>query len=181
MGCDIHLSVEYRHKDEKKRWRDEAWDCAMGVQTVSRNYSLFALLAQVRGEDRRGYMPRGLPPWDVLSITTKWGELFHIVDNPDSDSCCVDWDTVGRWGKWVKILTKDFKPWNDTMPRDEAKYVRCPDWHSHSWLTTAEFRRALKLHFLQHGRDIEYGAILAMMSYYEKNGYEARIVFWFDN
>jgi len=57
-----------------------------------------------------------------------------------------------------------------------STWVTQPDWHSHSWLTTAELIEVI-------GEDIgpEYKAVIAAMQSLESSGHEARLVFWFDN
>ena len=52
------------------------------------------------------------------------------------------------------------------------------DWHTPSWLTTAEFVAAV-----EHVGDVDYywRAIATVMQSLEASGHPARVVFWFDN
>jgi hypothetical protein len=73
MGCDIHLFVEAKNKDDKWVMVDNP--------TVNRNYDLFEKMAGVRGESYNALVqPRGLP--DNVSEGTRlhrdyWGEDGH--------------------------------------------------------------------------------------------------------
>lgn len=72
MGCDIHLIVQIKSGDGKKKWRyvpeiPEALDC--------RDYDTFAFLANVRGSyGDDGFMPKGIP------VGLK-GKKFRFVDH----------------------------------------------------------------------------------------------------
>lgn len=79
MGCDIHLTVEQEvggrwtllHKTPwgRKAFPEVYWTDSRGFKHSwpnaryfnSRNYPLFAFLAQVRGNDPDGFRPRDLP------------------------------------------------------------------------------------------------------------------------
>lgn len=54
----------------------------------------------------------------------------------------------------------------------------CPDWHTPSWLTTAEYVQAM-----ERVGDVDYfwRAVAVAMQSLEASGHPARIVFWFDN
>lgn len=61
MGCDIH--AVYEQHDDELGWvglHDYPYGREQG-QLRSRNYQLFAHIAQVRGEDPTGHQPRGMP------------------------------------------------------------------------------------------------------------------------
>lgn len=62
MGCDIHLHTEVKINGE---WHHYS------APPIKRNYALFALLANVRNEDRKVRpisKPRGIPP-DATEVT----------------------------------------------------------------------------------------------------------------
>lgn len=71
MGCDIHFYVEVRIAPDQQWVTADAWqpDDIDGSPEVAshhafytaRNYSLFALLAGVRGDEKPIAAPRGIP------------------------------------------------------------------------------------------------------------------------
>lgn len=62
-------------------------------------------------------------------------------------------------------------------------WVTNPDWHSHSWLTPDEFEKCLKSYSKEtpYHYDVGYATILDCLRSFERQGHEARLVFWFDN
>jgi hypothetical protein len=58
----------------------------------------------------------------------------------------------------------------------DKTYITHPDWHSHSWLSADELESAFR-----DDTGPDYKATLAAMRSFEKDGYQARLVFWFDN
>jgi len=162
MGCDIHMYIEYR-----KKGREGEFASLGGRINPGRNYELFAAMAGVRTYERREVMfePRGLPP-DAGYEATGDNELLAIDGEDDKNVCSRQ--TAERWvasgdSKWVR----------------EGKWVTVPDWHSHSWLTCAEYQTIIDAK--TDSAEPKYRAILAAMKQLESDGYDARIVFWFDN
>lgn len=94
MGCDIHMHVEYKISSKD----DAVWRCGdyfrldnplaeePNIKRIelysSRNYDLFAVLADVRNYDYMEYIsdPKGLP-WDVTEYVKRdyraWGNDAH--------------------------------------------------------------------------------------------------------
>jgi len=61
-------------------------------------------------------------------------------------------------------------------------YVTHPDYHSYSWLTLGEYAGVLlDLHARGEQLAPGYWAIQAALATFADRGYEARVVFWFDN
>lgn len=71
----------------------------------------------------------------------------------------------------------------DYLGYEAQSEISDADNHSHSWLRTEDLDIALQIYYgrLDHWKAIELEAILAMLQSFEKNGWESRIVFWFDN
>lgn len=109
MGCDIHLLVEQRTlehgwvgrncydtvlTESNYRSRDKQRDYYDPPLVSTRNYELFAKLANVRGNER-GTAPRGLPP-DPSPL------LKRAVDAWGSDGHSHTWlplrEAVQLWG-----------------------------------------------------------------------------------
>lgn len=60
MGCDIHMMIEYANVDTQDG--QPYWSSMGGQYNPGRDYSMFELLAGVRGdEDKAIVQPRGLP------------------------------------------------------------------------------------------------------------------------
>lgn len=157
MGCDIHLFVEYKRKEDKQWWN-------FGKQFLpGRNYSIFGRMAGVRGTDEPISEPRGIPK-DVAWTTEEENTLF-VTDEKKEESGYVDKETAQKWIK--EGLSEKY---------DEHRITH-PDWHSHSWLNKNEFAEAIK----EYKGEEQYMAILAVMDFFETAGYECRVVFWFDN
>lgn len=70
MGCDIHVYIEIKQNNKWEYSQEYIDDIDYENQYIPRNYSLFALLAKVRGTHKESLDPRGLPK-DVSSIVKK--------------------------------------------------------------------------------------------------------------
>jgi hypothetical protein len=135
-----------------------------------RDYGVFESLAGVRGESKNSVSPpRGYP--EDASYAAQ--EDYWVYLGPETS----EWANRDKAEGWV---VRGESRW-----RDESKrWVSHPDYHSHSWLTLAEFRKALNAcseleQFYKP--DAEYWAVIAAMEELEKRGKQTRIVFWFDN
>lgn len=107
MGCDIHWHVETRYIGDA--WGDEehGWEYnrCLSIETdPHRDYTLFGLLAGVRGGDDPVYPPRGMPEDSQIDMgedvhTPSWltpEELIDVlhaftVDIQDYDSASYLW------------------------------------------------------------------------------------------
>lgn len=169
MGCDIHLSVEYRRKQAKTNY-DNDWDSFGGVAiNYGRNYNLFAKMnMNVRNDGYIvGYDERGLPS-DASHFVNSANECYVVEGNPTDDECLRT--DAERWvkngsSKWVN---------------EDQKRVTQPDWHSHSWLTFEEFEQCVN-DVCDFDWGIRWHSILSAMNTLDKNGFETRVVFWFDS
>lgn len=169
MGCDIHLYVERRERGGAR------WSSVTPRLNPGRNYPAFAFLAGVRNYDETEAIaqPRGFPAdaaWCAVEDHTMW-----VTDNP-SLSLSEREVEKSRAEKWVEIGSSQ---WFD----DDHKRITDPDWHSHSWVTSSEWRKLLNQPFMEGepGWIAEYHAIGAMLDELERRGHETRVVFWFDN
>jgi hypothetical protein len=123
MGTDIHLYVEYRHREDA----GDDFTSFCGRINPGRNYALFAALANVRQVRKTAlFEPRGLP---------------------------------------------------DKMGCEASLDSKSGERYAHSWLTLAEFCKVL---VEVPTAPCEYHAVEALMEQLEQDGYETRIVFWFD-
>lgn len=172
MGCDAHMYVEYR----KKTFRENYWSNVGGRINPGRNYWMFGLIADVRCDLPENLQPKGLP--DNLGWMSKQDAFIWISDvyGDDDDSSYCTLEKAQQWAKYGnKIIYND---------QGEAKRVEHPDWHSHTWLTTDEFKSVIDIYNQKDqgkNKEVEYEAILALMESLESNECEVRLVIWFDN
>lgn len=172
MGCDIHLYVEYKRKES------ENFKSFGSKINPGRNYFMFGLLSKgVRSDNEDGFDAKGLPEFETMGYDARGDARTRIVDDPsdEADECTLDqalsWAENGR----RKIYEYNGKP----------DYVDNPDWHSHSWLTSSEYSQII-LKYNSHPeafnyKQPEYEAVLAILNSFENNGFDSRVVFWFDN
>ncbi len=133
---------------------------------------MFSILAGVRsGDDSTTlFTPKGLPK--DLGWESKGDNRNYISDDDGEGNVSKE-----RAAKWVA----------EGYSKIEDEYwVTNPDWHSHSWLTPDEYQQAVECYqkiAAPHGYhlDAEYITILDCLRSFEKQGKEARLVFWFDN
>lgn len=183
MGCDAHMFVEFRKRNADNDW-DSRWKSVAAKLWEPRDYLLFGHLAGVRYDPTDGPVaePRGYPDLDYFGALDEVS-LRVRPDDEDMDigerSC-----TVSQARQWGGHFVPGYGP--DTQyPR-----VYDPDLHTPTWLTTAEYKEALrraeadpcgKEDGLEYAVEAPYWAYAALMCELEKRGYEARIIIAFDN
>jgi hypothetical protein len=166
MGCDIHALIEWRYG------QDDYWKTLSGKLVLNRAYEVFSAMAGVRSYEsapKPVVMPRGLPDnlnWATVSVFTGF-----VTDSKDCDR--------GEWyvspEKAQEWLTKGItRVYGD----EKSHRIMNPDLHTLSWLTTAEFQRAL---YDAQVLSPDYLAALAAMKSLVADGCEVRLVFGFDN
>lgn len=176
------MYVEYsnieNNQEREKKGHEPYWDSFGGRINAGRDYILFGYLSQgVRYDTDKGFEARGLP--NNLGYYALADSRLYIVDNDkDSFEGSVKRATALDWNQRLGCKL--------TYHDDVAVYVDHPDWHSHSWLTTKEFEKAIKLCEKDKNSwgpvGMKYKALLAAMKSFERTKkYEARLVFWFDN
>lgn len=163
MGADIHLYMEYKHKEYPE------WQNFGGHFGFNRNYRLFGTLAGVRGDGEGcDYIdPRGMPK-DQAYLTA----VHNTCSMQDTEENRVIWAAWVEKGLSAYITNAD----------GEQVGITHPDHHSHTWLTPDEFEAALKASETDHnGGNMEYHALLAAARCIELQWHEVRFVMWFDN
>lgn len=175
MGCDIHTYIEYRRPDQDKKYD---WMSFEGQMNPRRNYNMFARLASVRGQfEGISLKPRGLP--EGIGYRSRSDNQLYITETEGEG-----YVTMEKAKSWVEggygcefINDHEGKP----------TWVTHPDWHSHSWLTVDEYAKVVQEYCEQvkgantYNNPEEYKAQVAAMKSLQNDGYEVRIVFWFDN
>ena len=182
MGADIHVYVEYRNKKEAKRLESIGekpyWHSFGGELNPGRNYTMFAVLAGVRGNFEDSFDAKGKIPFDLMGMAAKH-DLYAFITEEDSDNG----EHVSRENAKKYAETFRCAIVNDT-------WVEKPYYHSHSWMDVKELKKAFKI-YLKYAKEewgekaevpLEWQAILSAMETLEdgkKN--EVRIVFHFDS
>lgn len=169
MGCDIHCYIEYRRKPPHEGI--EQWSGFGGRINPGRDYAMFGKLAGVRNysETQPIAEPRGYP--DDAGYDANDDYWLYISDYDDDGHCTKD-----RAEEYIKYGSRYRK---DLIGNNT--WVSSPDWHSVSWLTPNEWEQAVTEAPAEHTDRVEYKTILDTMRSFERQGYDSRIVFWFDN
>jgi len=176
MGCDIHCYVQYKNKNEGDGW----WSDFGGRIPPGRNYAMFGVLAGVRVHfPPKHFDPKGVLPIEKQSWTVR-DDLYLVITEDGKGHHEATLEDAKRWSRESQLIKNE-----------EGKPIRVlhPDWHSHSWMTTEEYEKALKwykeyakIDGITGGIPFEYKVILRLMKILEKNGKnDVLLVFWFDN
>jgi hypothetical protein len=170
MGCDIHMYIEYADKnnDDVNRWRDFGKRINPG-----RNYAMFGILAKVRSDTAFSFEPKGIPK--NLAYSSASDSRLFICESDDDRHC-----TPEQAERWVNNGSSKYIDDRHGKPT----WVTHPDWHSHSWLTTDEYKQALEFYNKEYATkypEPEYQVVLTCLEKFTEMGFDARIVFWFDN
>jgi len=167
MGCDIHAFIDYNKPGE-----DYVHPLSEELY-LDRDYAVFSKLANVRNYDEDIEPisePRGLPE-KVSYIVSDENSLYISEIETNSDYC-----TKEDAENWVKCGASKYTD-------DHKSSVTNPDYHSHPWLSVEEYEQAIKelQTVIKYKLNVNYFAVLAAMKFLQDNGYEVRLVFWFDN
>lgn len=209
MGCDIHLYIEYKDKDKKPvlDGYDPGWQSFGGSINPGRNYAMFGLMANVRNCYSDGKLPvlvepRGMP--EDAGYTATDDNRIYISETKSEDY--VSMETAKRWvesGSSKFINDKDGNPtwvtqpdwhshsWLTTSEFESVlnKYLELETgWHK---VRVEEHNKMVKEENIQPDSwayappsindEPEYQVVLTILKRFEELGYDARIVFWFDN
>ena len=207
MGCDIHLYIEYKNKKVAFDGYKDNWHSFGKSINTGRNYAMFALMANVRNYYSDGKLPvlvepRGIPE-DVGYIAKDDNQLYICEDEGEN------YTTMERAEKWVESGSSKFidnqegKPtwvthpdwhshsWLTTSEFETIinQYLELESgWHKERVAEHMTFveQNNIKLESWAYAPPVmndepEYQVVLASMKRFEELGYDARIVFWFDN
>jgi hypothetical protein len=129
MGADIHTFIEY--SDFVNHEGERSWSCMGGRYNPGRDYTMFGLLAGVRGRNQL-IDTRGLPErtsWEVD------GYMWRRINDDLAAKEVEGYVTLADAQRWNEPIEND---------RDGKPYrVMDPDLHSHSWLTVEELEYVL--------------------------------------
>lgn len=187
MGCDIHMYVEYTNKTRKeedlKDSKPPYWINFGGRINPGRNYTMFSVLAGVRGRYKESFVPKGKIPMDEMGWGSRDDAYIYISNEPLEGEYSINEEKALEWEKrGYEVIRRNGKP----------AWVENPDLHSHSWMSPEELERAFEIYRVKATEEwggeeeirvpLEYQALLSAMKVLEGDGEnEVRIVFWFDN
>jgi hypothetical protein len=204
MGCDIHLYIEYKSKNVEFDGYKHKWQSFGGRINPGRNYAMFALMADVRnyGELTVLFEQRGMPN-DAGYYATNDNQRYICEDGGEE---YVTAETAKRWvesGSSTYINNHEGKPtwvtdpdahshsWLNTSEFESVlnNYLELEDgWHNERVEEHNKFVKEKNIPtdswmYDPPSRNIEpcYQSVLASMKRFEQLGYDARVVFWFDN
>jgi hypothetical protein len=162
MGCDIHAYAEYKSAN------NDNWQTFGGEIVLDRNYKAFGQLAGVRSAGNPVFPVRGLPHDLACRSSNDW--WVFITEDGDLEQGYASPEKAAYWVANCRCTYRQ-----DSQGKNS--WVSHPDWHTPSWLTGDEWRKAIE--GLEFGH--EYRAVGAALSSLEQEGHETRVVFWFDN
>lgn len=205
MGCDIHLYIEYKTKKIESDGYKHDWLSHGGRINPGRNYALFALMADVRNYGNE--LPvivqsRGMP--DDAAYHSSNDDRMYICN--DEGEGYVKMERAEKWVKdgsskfinnqngepvWVTNPDHHSHSWLTTNEFETIlnKYLELESgWHKervseHMAFVERENIKPDSWAYEPPAMSIEpkYQVVLASMKRFEELGYDARIVFWFDN
>ena len=147
MGCDIHCYIE--HSREPREGDDRYWSPFGGRNNPGRNYKIFGRIAGVRCGGQM-FPLRGLP--SPLAYEARGDNELYVVEHETEESSYASRTQADRW-----VAS------GSSRYTDERKaFVTHPDWHSHTWLAPAEWRRVIEA-LGEWGVDDEYFAMAVVM------------------
>lgn len=184
MGCDIHMFAEVRNKETKK------WEFTgpifkhrnyQGVETISRepysgrNYSLFAVLANVRNDD--GIIPisdpKGLP--DQMSDFVRYKAQLWEADGHSHSFFLLkelidfSWNQEFNESGMVSQKQKEAYEKDGKRPESWCKWTNQKDYVQMSWPSNIKF----------YCEDFVENTIPQLQALGDPE--DVRIIFWFDN
>jgi hypothetical protein len=176
MGADIHLYMEVC---EDPASDNPYWSAFGGRVNPGRDYGMFGVIADVRVSDINIIPPKGMPE-GRLGYEAE-GDAYLYVNDKHADQA--GYCSVANADEWVKSGS------SANLVENGVRRVTNPDWHSHTWLTPAEFRQCLQTMEEKAAAepdnwgniDHRYYAVAAALEALEGEGREARAVIWFDN
>jgi hypothetical protein len=207
MGCDIHLYIEYKSKKPQYDGRESTWHSFGKSINPGRNYAMFGLMANVRNCYSDGKLPvlvepRGMP--EDAGYTATDDNRIYISETESEDYVCME--TAKRWvnsGSSKFINDNDGNPtwvtqpdwhshsWLTTSEFESVlnKYLELETgWHK---VRVEEHNKMVERENIQPDSwayappsindEPEYQVVLASLKRFEELGYDARVVFWFDN
>jgi hypothetical protein len=209
MGCDIHLYIEYKNKKVAFDGYKDNWHSFGQRINPDRNYAMFALMANVRNHYSDGKLPvlvepRGIP--DDAEYYSSGDDRIYISEEKYDGEHSVTMERAKSWVEsgsskfinnqkgeptWVTDPDNHSHSWLTTSEFETIinNYLELEaGWHKERVAEHMTFveQNNIKLESWAYAPPVmkyepEYQVVLASMKRFEELGYDARIVFWFDN
>ena len=209
MGCDIHLYIEYKNKKVAFDGYKDNWHSFGKRINPGRNYAMFALMANVRNHYSDGKLPvlvepRGIP--DDAEYYSSGDDRIYISEEKYDGEHSVTMERAKSWVEsgsskfinnqkgeptWVTDPDNHSHSWLTTSEFETIinNYLELEaGWHKERVAEHMTFveQNNIKLESWAYAPPVmkyepEYQVVLASMKRFEELGYDARIVFWFDN
>ena len=164
MGCDIHAFLEV-----KSRYSEHWHSFTHEPLCPGRNYELFTLLSNVRGQCDE---PMATPGWPKdVSYSAKSWNLVRISNTGNPNDAAVSKEKADEWtrnGMSQVVYDEDGNPMGVTHP----------DWHSHGHCSVETMAKALRK---SKANCTHWKAVLAAARAFEKDGDKVRFLFAYDN
>lgn len=209
MGCDIHLYIEYKNKKVAFDGYKDNWHSFGKRINPGRNYAMFALMANVRNYYSDGKLPvlvepRGIP--DDAAYYSSGDDRIYISEEKYDGEHSVTMERAKSWVEsgsskfinnqkgeptWVTDPDNHSHSWLTTSEFETIinQYLELEaGWHkervdTHNKMVAKENIQPGSWMYAPPDMNIvpSYQVVLASMKRFEELGYDARIVFWFDN
>lgn len=184
------MFVEYRNKkraqEDKTKGRKSHWYSYGDHTNPGRNYTMFGILAGVRGKYEDSFEPKGKLDREEMGWSSRDANWFYIskdVAETDLENGYTNLETAKKWEGYGCRIEND--------QNGKPAWVEQRHWHSHTWMSIEELEEAFKRYMVRASAEweegitkapLEYRAMLASMKALEDDGEnEVRVVFWFDN
>jgi hypothetical protein len=209
MGCDIHLYIEYKSKKPQYDGRESTWHSFGNRINPGRNYTMFGLMANVRNCYSDGKLPvlvepRGMP--DDVGYYVKDESQIYISETILEGEHIVTMETANRWvesGSSKFVNNQEGKPtWVTDPDAHSHSWLTASEFETiinqYLELESGWYKERVEEHYKMVERlniqpsswmyappatndEPQYQVVLASLKRFEELGYDARIVFWFDN
>jgi hypothetical protein len=130
---------------------------------------MFYILAEARSYASHSFKAKGKIPFKELSIWARNRRTLYISDCGLNEA--LQWNKENDCRLHYLGTVK------------QPLFVDSPDFHTDTWLSFAEYEKALEFYKLETNKkpSADYLAVYAAMKVFEQKNYVTRLVIWFDN
>ena len=177
MGCDIHAYLEYYETQDATNSAVHAMNYASSI-SMGRNYSLFNLLAGVRGSGKPVFLPRGIPQTPMLSFAVSY--QYNSEKSSDGYVASKYWHTPGYLYK-SELIEIRRRYLMETIQYDSTSYTGSKRKDALDTIENSNEVELMKCVFPSI-ECVPLNATIASMIAIENSGdHQSRFVFWFDS
>jgi hypothetical protein len=148
MGCDIHAHIEY-YTEPSGSTNTYTHTFATDID-LGRNYTLFSLMAGVRGMCSPVCHPKGLPTNPPISYGVAFNYYAFVVEDLDSEEGLKQ-AAYKNFQKHVisRKQAEELTIKGVQYHNQEKTLIADPSYHTPSWLTLAEMLRVRQKYLLE--------------------------------